>query len=166
VCGYVWAKKSERAVVAVENDKSRQTYYGALDIKTNEFIVKPFEAGNGKCTVGFIKYLQQQSPNQRIVLIWDGAKYHQYGEMQSYLEKINAGLSQDQWPITCIKLAPNAPEQNPVESAWLKIKNYVRQHYYLANSFDYVKNLFIQATKNLVFDFDKLNTYIGHLHLN
>jgi transposase len=137
-----------------------------LDIKTNELIVKPYEAGNGECTVKYIKHLQQQSPNQRIVIIWDGARYHRFGDMQKYLEKINANLPEDQWPITCIRLAPNAPEQNPIESAWLKVKNYVRQHYYLADSFNYVKNLFIQATKNLTFDFGKLDNYIGHLQLN
>jgi len=152
--------------VPVENDKTRQTYYGALDIKTNELIVKPYEKGNGECTVKYIKYLQQISPGQRIVIFWDGAKYHQFGAMREYLKEINAGLPEDQWPVTCIKLAPNAPDENPIEWAWLKIKNYVRQYYYLANSFDYVKNLFSQATKNLSFEFVKLKNYIEHLQLN
>ena len=165
VCGYVWAKKRDRAIAPVENDKERQTYYGALDIKTKELIVKPFQAGNGECTVAYIKFLQKQSPGQRLVIIWDGAKYHQFGAMQEYLQVINAGLPKDQWPVTCIKLAPNAPEQNPIESAWLKVKNYVRQNYYLADTFTYVKSLFIQATKILTFNFDNLNVYIENLHL-
>ena len=86
--------------------------------------------------------------------------------MQKYLQEINNRLHANKWPVTCIKLAPNAPEQNPVEPAWLKLKNYVRQHYYLADSFLYVKNLFMLAVKNLQFNFDMLNAYTAHLQLS
>lgn len=165
ICGYVWAKKNQRAVMPIVNDKERQTYFGALDIKTQQFIVKPYPAGNGEFTVDFIKYLQSQSPKQRLVLIWDGASYHGGEVMQHYLQKLNAELTQAQWLVTCFKLAPNAPEQNPVEDAWLKLKSYIRQHYYLTHSFSSVKTLFFQAVQHLSFNFQKLNSYIDHLQL-
>lgn len=165
ICGYIWAKKNQRAVIPIINEKERQTYFGALDIKTKEFIVKPYLAGNGEFTVNFIKYLREQFPKQRLVLIWDGASYHCGEVMQNYLQNINADLSPEQWLVTCIKLAPNAPEQNPVEDAWLKLKSYIRQHYYLANSFSAIKSLFFQAVQILSFNFQKLNAYIDHLQL-
>ena len=39
ICGYVWGDKKDRAIVSVDTDRDRQTYYGALNIKTQEFIV-------------------------------------------------------------------------------------------------------------------------------
>jgi hypothetical protein len=47
------------------------------------------------------------------LIIWDGASYHRYKEMKAYLEEINLGKEKDEWPLTCILFAPNAPEQNP-----------------------------------------------------
>ncbi len=55
-------------------------------------------------------YLQAEYPQSRIAVIWDGASYHRSGEVQSYLASVNQGLEPDQWPITCIRFAPNAPE--------------------------------------------------------
>ena len=61
----------------------------------------------------------KQCPGLQIVLIWDGASYHKYKHNLAYLEEINGGLPTQSWPVTCIILAPNAPEQNPVEDIWL-----------------------------------------------
>ncbi|MBW4634001.1 MAG: transposase [Iphinoe sp. HA4291-MV1] len=51
------------------------------------------------------------------LLIWDGASYHRSVEIREYLASINQNLPSQQWKITCIRLAPYAPEQNPVVSA-------------------------------------------------
>jgi hypothetical protein len=37
-----------------------------------------------------------------------------------FLEQVKEGLPQQDWKITCIRLAPNVPEQNPVEAVWLQ----------------------------------------------
>jgi putative transposase len=44
----------------MKNEKERQTYYGALDYQTKEFIVQEYQSGNTENTMEFIKYLQQQ----------------------------------------------------------------------------------------------------------
>jgi transposase len=38
-------------------------------------------------------------------------------------------------------LAPNAPQQNPVEDIWLPAKNFLRNYWYLCRSFKIVKFL-------------------------
>ncbi len=60
-----------------------------------------------------VKYLRKQCPGQQIVLIWDGASYHKYKHNLAYLEEVNGGLPPPTWPVTCIVLAPNAPELAP-----------------------------------------------------
>ena len=40
-------------------------------------------------------------------------------EIKTYLQLVNQDLAEDLWHITCTRLAPNAPEQNPVSDIWL-----------------------------------------------
>lgn len=95
------------------------------------------------------------------MIFWDGATYHRYGEMIEFLRQVNQGLTEDQWKVTCVFLAPHAPQENPVEDVWLKAKTFVRRHWYLASSFDKVKQLFMRAIKSEpYFDFPKLDQYM------
>jgi transposase len=82
----------------------------------------PLPAGNGTCTVAFIKHLPQNYPEKRLILLWDGATYHRQGEMLAYLQQRNAGREPETWLVTCVLFAPNAPEQNPIEDVWLRAK--------------------------------------------
>ena len=68
-------------------------------------------------------------------MIWDGASYHRSQFVKSYLDSLNQGLKPQEWKITCIRLAPNAPEQNPIEDVWLSAKRFVREFYSLCSSF-------------------------------
>ncbi len=72
ICGYIWGRRSERIEVPITNQKQKQTYYGALNYKTKEFLLKPYDLADSKQTVDFVKYLMKQCPGQKIVLIWGG----------------------------------------------------------------------------------------------
>jgi hypothetical protein len=39
-CGYVWGPTDMRIEIPIKNLKDRQTYYGALNYQTKEFIVR------------------------------------------------------------------------------------------------------------------------------
>ena len=120
ISGYGWSRRNERVDVEVKSTRERQTYYGALDYLTKNFIVNEYSAGNEDNTVAFLKYLQSfYDESTRLVIIWDGASYHRSAVVQEFLTQMNGALSPEQWKITCIRLAPNAPEQNPVEDVWL-----------------------------------------------
>ena len=54
-------------------------------------------------------------PDQRFIMLWDGVRCHCSEEVQAYLKKVNQGLDEKDWKVTCILFAPYAPEQNPVE---------------------------------------------------
>ena len=159
VCGYVWGKTDIRIEIPIKNIKDRQTYFGALDYQTKEFIVREYPAGNSSTTIEFIKHLQSQRPDQRIALIWDGAKYHKSDELKEFLASVNDGCEPDHWSINCILFAPNAPEQNPVEDVWLQAKNFLRKYWHLCKSFAVVKWLFKFETNHQKFDFPKVHQY-------
>lgn len=159
ICGYVWGSTKERIEVPVINEKQRQTYFGVLNYYTQEFLVKPYAKGNSQCVLAFIEYLLTHYPKSRIALIWDGASYHCSAEVREYLDSVNLGLDEHEWKITCIRFAPNAPEQNPVEDIWLHAKNFIREFYHLGKSFAAVKRLFELVTHYQIFDFPKMFMY-------
>lgn len=159
VCGYVWGKTKQRITVPITNEREKQTYYGAIDLQTHELLVQPYKKGESQFTIAFLKYLQSQYPQSRIALIWDGASYHRSKEVKSYLNSVNQGLEPHLWKITCIRFAPNAPEQNPIEDVWLSAKRFVREFYSICSSFAIAKRLFELATEHQIFDFPKLLLY-------
>jgi transposase len=157
ICGYVWGKTSIRIEIPIENEKNRQTYFGALNYQTKKFTIEGYPAGNGESTVGFVKYLQSKYSQAKIVLIWDGASYHRFGEFRDFLEKVNNETPVDERKINCILFAPNAPQQNPVEDVWLQAKNFLRKYWYLCKSFRAVKKLFELFCECAKFDFPKIH---------
>jgi putative transposase len=159
VCGYVWGETNARTEVPIKNEKDRQTYFGALNYQTKEFIIEAYPAGNGESTVKFVRNLQRRHQHKKIVLIWDGASYHRFGEFREYLAQVNQENSQGDLEITCILFAPNAPQQNPVEDVWLQGKNFLRKYWYLCKSFWAVKKLFELFYDCSKFDFPKIHQY-------
>lgn len=103
--------------------------------------------------------LQAQRPGKKIAVIWEGATYHRSQEFKSYLDKFNQNLKPEDWQITCLRFAPNAPEQNSVEDIWLQTKNFVRRFSHLCKSFKVVKWLFEFFAHGQIFDFPKAFEY-------
>lgn len=159
ICGYVWGRTDQRITIPIENEKQRQTYYGALKLCSGQTLVRAYPTADSTQTVHFVKYLRQQNPEQRLVMAWDGASYHRFAEMQEYLAEVNDGLPEDEWPVTCVLFAPYAPEQNPMEDIWLRGKDRVRKNYHRCASFSNVKELFVDTVDQQTFDFPKLRDY-------
>ena len=145
ICGYIWGQTSERIEVPIIevpiiNERQKQTYFGALNYYTQEFLAKPYAKGNPESAIAkrccfqqfaFLQYLLTKCPQSRIAMIWDGASYHRSLQVRAFLDCVNQGLDQPEWKITCIRFAPNAPEQNPVEDIWLYAKRFLREFYHL-----------------------------------
>lgn len=159
ICGYVWGRTDERIEVPITNERHKQTYYGALDLQTQQCLIQATEKGNSENTIAFVKYLLQQYPDSRIALIWDGATYHRSQEFKDYLESVHQGQDEPDWKITCIRFAANDPKQNPMEDIWLQAKRFIREYYHLCTSFNVAKFLFEFVTHRQIFDFPKLFTY-------
>jgi putative transposase len=158
--GYVWGQRGERTEIPIRNIKEKQTYYGALNLLDRDFVLMPSENGDGKNTVSFIKRLQGLNPEKKLLIIWDGARYHDCGEVRTYLDEVNRGLEERDWKITFLLFAPNAPDQNPVEDVWLRAKNHLRKHFYENKTFQQVKSCFFNFISKQIFNFSKIDWYL------
>jgi len=118
ICGYIWAaafggkvgtetclgKTKERIEVPVINERQRQTYFGALNYYTQEFLLKPSKKGDSSNTIAFIEYLISQYPKSRIALIWDGASASiVLLNLKLTRDPINQGLNESEYQVTCIR---------------------------------------------------------------
>ncbi len=131
-----------------------------LNLYNKDFVLAPYPKGNGENTILFIQYLQALYPNKKLILIWDGARYHRSKEVQAYLHQMNQGLEEKDWKITCLLFAPNAPDQNPVEDVWLQGKTFLRKHFYENKNFQQVKRCFVNFLNERVFNFSKTEWYL------
>ena len=59
--------------------------------------------------------------------------------------------------IQCINVAPYAPEQNPIETVWLKAKQVIRTHFHENPLFKRVKELFVNSIHDTYFYVPKLH---------
>lgn len=158
VCGYLWGRRNERIEIPLVNQREKQTY-GAVNYLTKQFVLGEYATANSENTVAFLKDLQSLNPEARPLIIWAVASYHKYKEMKAYLEEINLGQEGDEWPLTCVLFAPNAPEQNPVEDIWLHAQTWVRKFGNRLSSLALVKWFFNFTIQEQSFDFLKLHKF-------
>ena len=159
ICGYLGNFIKNPRKVPLLNPKERQTYYGALNLMSPDFVLSAYQAGNGECTVDFVKKLLERNKLAKLLLIWDGAIYHRGQEMQEFLAQQNDGLSPDEWRITCELFPAYAPEENPVEAIWLQLKSLLRRFYRFGKNFNIVKRLFQMFADLKLFSFPNFERY-------
>lgn len=83
--GYVWGRTGERIEVPIVNERERQTYYAALDSLSKCLLVQAHEKGDTTRTIAYLKFLQTQGAEQRLLILWDGVSYHRSKEIQAFL---------------------------------------------------------------------------------
>jgi putative transposase len=160
VCGYVWGRTDQRIKIPMTNEKQRQTYYGAINYRTGKVFLKDYPQGNTENSIKFVKNLRREYKEaEKIVIFWDGASYHKSQEFREYLKEVNQDKTEEEWAIKCVRLAPNAPEQNPIEDVWLQGKETLRKYWKFSKNFHVVKWLFEWAITQEAFLFPKLSMY-------
>ena len=157
---YGWAPTDQRVTVLVNNNHDRQTYFGALQMLTGELVLADYPTANGDTTVAFMHRLRQKHPGKQLLILWDNVSYHYQGDMKECLLDINAFLEPEEWIITCIRFAPYASEQNPIEHAWQIGKQYVRALFHSLRTFSDIKEAF-ERIKGKFFSFGDLAMYIS-----
>ena len=157
--GQGWGDRKKRLRVPIENEKNRQTYYGALDLTKSDLIMEAYPAGNGESSVDFLKKLISLNSGKRIEIFWDGAPYHKGERMRIFLESLNNKRNREDWQITCHLFAPYAPEENPIEEVWLSLKQLLRRCYRFCKNFKIMKQSFELLVKFKLFRFPNLENY-------
>lgn len=157
--GYVWGKKGERIEVPIKNEKERQTYFGCANLVTGKAIVKKYSTGNGENAVLFLKEILKQYQGKQIILLWDKATYHTGNAVKIFLKELNDGLEKKDWKLRLELLPIAAPEENPMETIWLKAKNQVRNLFIKCEVFKDVKRIFEEYILNNFFTFNKMKNF-------
>lgn len=88
VCSYLWGDSKYREVIAINNERDCQSYYGGLNLLSNQFIARHYGAGNRVNSVIFLEEIKalhtQDNSAQKLLLIWDGASYHRGEKMKKF----------------------------------------------------------------------------------
>ena len=105
-----WCRKGIRPSVPCHHIREYRYAYGAVEPRTGEdfFLVLPY--CSTECMNVFLKELAKAYPEDRILLICDGAMWH----------KANALEIPDR--ITLSFIPPYTPEMNPIEQIWKEIR--------------------------------------------
>ena len=107
---YCWCFPGLRPTVPCRHVREYRYVYGAVEPLTGEscFLVLPYS--NTICMNLFLQALSRQFPEDRIVLLCDGASWH-----------TSNGLVIPE-NIRLIYLPPATPEMNPIEQIWKEIR--------------------------------------------
>lgn len=107
---YCWCAKGVRPRTPCHHIREYRYAYGAVEPLTGEhfFLVMPY--CNTRCMNVFLRELSQTYPQERIVLVCDGAAWH----------KSNGLLIPDN--ITLCHIPPYTPEMNPIEQIWRELR--------------------------------------------
>ena len=107
---YCWCKKGIRPSVPCHHIREYRYAYGAVEPITGEssFLIMPY--CNTDCMNIFLGHLDSTYPDDRIILVCDGAAWH----------KSKALNVPDNIRIAFIP--PYTPEMNPIEQIWKEIR--------------------------------------------
>ncbi|MDD4965266.1 MAG: IS630 family transposase [Gallionella sp.] len=84
--------------------------YGAVDVSTGEFESLILPHVNTDCMQVFLNEVSVRHPDERIVMVIDGAGWHRSAALKSPDN------------IYLLKLPPYAPELNPIEHVWDELR--------------------------------------------
>lgn len=124
---HLWGDSKKRLKIPINNQKNRQTYYGALNLFKPELLLEEYEQGNGENTVKFIKKILEINEGKRVMLYWDGAAYHRGEDMQKFLTEINWDKEAPDWQVTCNLFAPYARPPKPNRSRLVILKKFIKK---------------------------------------
>jgi len=161
---YTWAKKGEQPTVQTSGVRKGYKVFGLVDYFTGRFFYKTIESKfNSQTYIEFLKDILSKT-RKHIVLIHDGAKYHDNKAVKEFVASRANRLTLD-------KLPAYSPDFNPIEKVWKKIKELEKikeeeTHLHYFPTFESLKQKVDSALKNFankgkkllsVFEFYKKN---------
>jgi transposase len=124
-CG--WIKKGTDKPIETTGSRTRLNLVGAIDLNNLAAAhVRRYEKVNGDTIQQFFTELRQNnSTNQRIHLVLDGAGYHRAQTVKDKVEELN---------IKRHYLPPYSPNLNPIERLWKVMNEHVRNNTYFSKA--------------------------------
>lgn len=141
-----WLKKGEKTVFKVERTDDYQNYLGFLNQKTLKCYVFEIAWGRAEEIIKAIAKFINLYPNKKICIIWDNATCHKGKLMRKALAK--GGLLER---VHLVALPPYAPDCNPIEKVWNRIKDKLSNNQ--DKLFAETKQKFMLLTNNQIFPY-------------
>ena len=105
-----WAPKPVRPLCQAMLTHEYTYVYGAIDVATGQMESLILPQANSDCMQIFLDEVAQRHPDERIMMVIDGAGWH-----CSHTLKVPDN-------IYLLKLPPYAPELNPIEHVWDELR--------------------------------------------
>jgi hypothetical protein len=92
--GYGWAERGRRFWVASPSPRlsDKLSFYGLYLYNEGEVRLWPYACANGEHTVDVLRRLRAEWPEDKLVVVWDGASYHRAGMVREAAEALNINL--------------------------------------------------------------------------
>lgn len=122
--------------------------YGAVSVTDGQLDTLILPHVNGQCMQLFLDEVAQRHVDDRIVMVLDGAGWHQSGSLS---------LPSN---LRLLKLPPYSPELNPVEHLWdeLREKSF---HNRVFDSIDALENHLEQALHDMELDPERVRSIVA-----
>ena len=120
---YGWIETGHEKEVLSNTGRQRLNINGALDVQTEEVILRDDERINAQSTIELFKQIEGQNPEaERIFVIVDNARYHRSRKVREFLETSKIKIE---------FLPPYSPNLNLIERLWKFFKQKIlRGQYY------------------------------------
>ena len=141
-----WLPRGKKTILKVDRTKQRQSYFGALNLKTHCHELIPLTWQNTETIIGALRELTKRYPHKKLCLIWDNAAWHRSKGLRALL-----GTGNEFAHIKLIWMPPYAPDENPEEHVWKFGKEAIANDVY--TTFAELKNKFESAMNGRLFDY-------------
>jgi len=142
----VWLPKGKKTVLRVNRKKTRQHYFGALNVTTKQEELIRLDWQNTENIANALRTLSRRYPGQRLALVWDNARHHRSKELRTLL-----GSGKEFEHIHFMWLPPYAPDYNPQEHVWKVAKQATKNT--VTDTFEALKQAFETAISGKTFDY-------------
>ena len=132
--GYGWAKRGERFLVASRAPglSARVSVYGLYLYNEGQVRLWPFPRANGDHTIDVLRRLRAEVPENKLIVLWDGAPYHRAKTVREAARALN---------ITLMPLPGYSPDLMAVEALWRWLREDVTYHHCHASAEDLTRRV-------------------------
>ena len=113
---YTWALRGQQPLIKTCGRRKKLKMFGAIAFLSGKFHYQECRGQfNGESYIRFLKQLLRYYKGQKVVLIEDGAPYHNRKKVKAFVEEHSELIEIERLPAY-------SPEKNPIERLWRKVK--------------------------------------------
>ena len=133
---YTWAVRGQQPIVPTTGIRKAYKVFGMLDYFTGQLWWSGHtERFNAQSYCNFLaQVLAQTAPDQKIIVVQDGARYHTARATKEW-------LTEHSQRITLYQLPAYSPDYNPIEHLWRRVKRQATHNRYFAEFNDLIASV-------------------------